>query len=152
MNKYSDIINLPHHVSSKRLPMPMINRAAQFAPFAALSGYDAAIEESGRLTDGCIDLDESSKEALNERLQLVREIQDEEPEITVAYFQPDERKAGGAYLTASGRIKKIDEYQKAIMLADGMEIPFSRIYAISGAIFSEMEDALLGMTGEQGRD
>lgn len=140
VSKYSDIINLEHHVSSRRLPMPMINRAAQFAPFAALSGYDAAIQETGRLTEGFIDLDESSQEKLNERLQLIQEVQDQQPEITVVYFRPDDRKSGGSYLTVSGTVRKLDPYQKAVILTDDTLIPFERIYTISGAIFSGMDD------------
>lgn len=147
-NPYSDIIDLPHPTSSKRLPMPLINRAAQFAPFAALSGYDAAIQETGRLTDGFIDLDECSQAALNERLRLIRERMQDQPEVIVVYFCPDAHKSGGAYLTAVGRVRKIDEYRKSIIMSDGLEIPFLSIYSISGAMFSKSEDQSLGMTNE----
>lgn len=133
--KYDDIMNLPHHVSSRRAPMTMIDRAAQFSPFAALTGYDAAIQETGRLTEGYIHLDESSKESLNERLQLIQESLDAHPEITVTYFQPDERKSGGAYVSVTGTVKKIDEYNKGIIMTDGTEIYFGYIYSITGELF-----------------
>lgn len=137
--KYDDIINLPHHVSSRRAPMTMIDRAAQFSPFAALTGYDAAIQETGRLTEGYIHLDESSKESLNERLQLIQESLDAHPEITVTYFQPDERKTGGAYVSVTGKVKKIDEYNQGIIMTDGTEIHFDYIYSITGELFRNCE-------------
>lgn len=133
--KYDDIINLPHHVSSRRAPMTMIDRAAQFSPFAALTGYDAAIQETGRLTEGYIHLDESSKESLNEQLRLIQESLDEQPEITVTYFRPDERKNGGAYISITGTVRKIDQYEQAIIMSDGMAIPFEYIHAINGKLF-----------------
>lgn len=137
--KYDDIINLPHHVSSRRAPMTMIDRAAQFSPFAALTGYDAAIQETGRLTEGYIHLDESSKESLNERLQLIQESLDAQPEITVTYFQPDERKTGGAYVSVTGTVKKIDEYNQGIIMTDGTAICFEYIYFITGELFRNCE-------------
>lgn len=137
--KYDDIINLPHHVSSRRAPMTMIDRAAQFSPFAALTGYDAAIQETARLTEGFITLDESSKEFLNERLQLIQESLDEHPEITVTYFKPDERKSGGAYVSITGVVKKIDEYNQGIIMADGTGICFEYIYSITGDLFIRHE-------------
>lgn len=133
--KYDDIINLPHHVSSKRAPMTMIDRAAQFSPFAALTGYDAAIQETGRLTEGYIHLDESSKESLNEQLRLIQASLDEQPEISLTYFRPDERKSGGAYISITGTVRKIDQYEQAIIMSDGMAIPFEYIHAINGKLF-----------------
>lgn len=137
--KYDDIINLPHHVSSRRAPMTMIDRAAQFSPFAALTGYDAAIQEAGRLTEGYITLAESAKESLNEKLQLIQESLDEHPEITVTYFKLDDRKNGGAYVSVTGTVKKIDEYIKGIIMTDGTEIYFDYIYSITGELFRNHE-------------
>ena len=101
MNQYEDIINLPHHVSPTRPQMPMSDRAAQFAPFAALTGYDAAIKETGRLTDEKIELDEEALTALDMKYQFLMDALDDAPEVTITYFQPDERKAGGKYVSQS---------------------------------------------------
>lgn len=137
--KYDDIINCPHHVSEKRAPMPMASRAAQFSPFAALTGYDAAIEETGRLTEGWIDLDESSVEALNEKLLRIRQAMDAGPEVTVVYFRPDERKSGGAYISVTGVVKKLDSVDQSLLLEDGTLIFFENIYALTGELFRNME-------------
>ena len=109
-NKYDEILSLPHHVSKTRPQMPMSDRAAQFAPFAALTGYDSAIKETGRLTDERIELDEEALTALDLKYQLLMEALDEAPKVTITYFQPDERKAGGKYLTATGAVKKAVSY------------------------------------------
>ena len=109
-DNYNDIINLPHHVSATRPQMSMMDRAAQFSPFAALTGYDAAIKETGRLTDEKIELGEEELSILNMKFQLLMDSLDEEPEVHITYFKPDDRKAGGAYLTASGTVKKIDDF------------------------------------------
>ena len=137
--KYEDIIHLPHHVSNKRALMTMIDRAAQFSPFAALTGYDAAIQETGRLTEGYIWLDEYSKETLNARLQRIQALQETCPEVTVICFQPDERKNGGAYVNVVGTVKKIDGHAQSMIMTDGTEIPFEYIYAIDGEILETCE-------------
>ena len=103
-NKYNEIMDLPHHVSKNRPQMPMSDRAAQFAPFAALTGYDDAVKETGRLTDDKIELEESSLNELNAKIQLLRENLADGPEITFTYFKPDERKAGGALRIPKKRI------------------------------------------------
>ena len=128
--KYDDIINLPRPVSAKRLPMPIMDRAAQFSPFAALTGYDSVIRETGRLTDGWVELDESRKSALNEKLRLILENIHTQPLVTVTYFQRDERKSGGSYITQTGRVKKIDTYEQTILLTDGLSIPIEGVYEI----------------------
>lgn len=130
-NNYDDIIQLPHHVSKTRLPMPMSDRAAQFSPFAALTGYDAAIEETGRLTENRVTLDENEIEILNTTLQAIEEQLDDEPEATITYFQPDKRKSGGAYVTTTGVVKKIDSYEQVIVLTYGLRIPIAEIIQIS---------------------
>ena len=115
MNKrYDEIINLPHHVSKTRPQMPMSDRAAQFAPFAALTGYDSAIKETGRLTDEKIELDEEALTALDMKYQLLMDVFDDAPEVTITYFQPDERKAGGKYVSATGAVKKVDDFEDGV--------------------------------------
>lgn len=129
---YDDIIDLPHHTSPKRIRMPMIDRAAQFSPFAALTGYDAAVKETARLTDVRIELDESVKAVLDEQLRLIEENLDTLPEITITYFQPDDKKAGGAYVSVTGKVKKIDDYEKCIVMSDKQKIPIEEILQMEG--------------------
>ena len=138
-NSYDDIIHLPHHISATHPQMPAADRAAQFSPFAALTGYDTAIKEAARLTDKRLELDESMKETLNERLQIVSARFEECPEISITYFQPDAKKAGGAYITAIGTVKKIDENERAVTMTDGMVIPIDEIFSIDGQIFETIE-------------
>lgn len=126
---YDDIINLPHHVSTKHPQMAMIDRAAQFSPFAALTGHEEAIDETARLTDKKFELDESRKEAIDEKLRFVSETGDT-VEIKVTYFVPDRRKDGGEYVVAAGRIKKIDGISREITMTDGKIIPIENIYDI----------------------
>ena len=127
---YSDIINLPHHVSKNHPQMPMEARAAQFAPFAALTGYDAVIHETARLTDKQVELEEYDNDRLNRKFVELMTILDNHPEITVSYFLPDERKAGGSYTTASGTVKKIDTYEQLLWMDDGTKIPIADIMVI----------------------
>ena len=136
---YDDIIHLPHHVSQTRPQMSAADRAAQFSPFAALTGYGAAVTEAGRLTDRRVELTESEKEALNERLLLLREQLAEWPEITVTYFQPDEKKSGGAYVSVTGAVKKIDEYERTVRLFGSEKISIDEIVEIDGTVFGELE-------------
>ena len=137
--KYDEIMGLPHHVSKTRPQMPMSDRAAQFAPFAALTGYDAAIKETGRLTDERIELDEGALTALNMRYQLLMDALDDEPEVTITYFQPDERKAGGKFVSAVGAVKKIDDFERRITMRDGTRIPMDDVLSIDGELFSSLE-------------
>ena len=127
-NRYDEIMELPHHVSKTRPPMPMSDRAAQFAPFAALTGYDSAIKETGRLTDERIELDEEALTALDRKYQLLMDTLDDAPEVTIIYFQPDERKAGGQYVSATGTVKKVDTFGRRILLQDGTRIPLDSVY------------------------
>lgn len=127
-NRYNEIINLPHHVSKTRPQMPLSDRAAQFAPFSALTGYDAAIKETGRLTDERIELDEEALTALDRKYQLLMDTLDDAPEVTIIYFQPDERKAGGQYVSATGTVKKVDTFGRRILLQDGTRIPLDSVY------------------------
>ena len=127
-NRYDEIMELPHHVSKTRPQMPMSDRAAQFAPFAALTGYESAIKETGRLTNERIELDEEALTALDRKYQLLIEALDDAPEVTIIYFQPDERKAGGQYVSATGTVKKVDTFGRRILLQDGTRIPLDSVY------------------------
>ena len=138
-SKYDSIMNLPHHVSKTRPQMPMSDRAAQFAPFAALTGYDSAIRETGRLTDEMIELGVEALSALDMKYQLLMDALDDEPEVTITYFQPDERKAGGKYITATGAVKKVDDFERRITMQDGSKIPMDDVLSIDGELFSSLE-------------
>ena len=138
-NKYDEILSLPHHVSKTRPQMPMSDRAAQFAPFAALTGYDAAIKETGRLTDERIELDEEALTALNMRYQLLIDVLDKEPEVEITYFKPDECKAGGEYVSVIGAVKKVDDFERLITMQSGIKIPMDDVLNIDGELFATLE-------------
>nr|WP_252192652.1 hypothetical protein [Pseudoflavonifractor sp. MCC625] len=129
-------MGLPHHVSKTRPQMPMSDRAAQFAPFAALTGYDSAIKETGRLTNERIELDEDALTALNVKYQFLMDALDEEPEIKITYFKPDERKAGGEYVSAIGAVKKVDDFERLITMQDGTRIPMDDVYDMSISVIT----------------
>ena len=137
-DEYKDIINLPHHVSSKRPQMPMLDRAAQFSPFASLTGYDDAIHETGRLTDEKIDLSEEDKKTLDRKQQILSEKLSDNPALTITYFVPDAKKSGGAYVTKDGNLKKIDEFERWMMLTDGTKIPLDDVSDIESELFRDM--------------
>lgn len=137
-HQYDDIINLPHHVSTVRAHMSLHDRAAQFLPFAALTGFEDAIQETGRLTQEKISLSESGIESLNERLHILLEEMASHPKITITYFVRDEKKAGGAYDTVEGYVRRIDEYKRTVIMMDGLEIPIEDMIEIDGEIFSGM--------------
>lgn len=130
MGKYDDIINLPHHVSEARPRMPRTMRAAQFAPFAALTGYDDEIKETARITDSKAEVDEYVKSELNRKLVMLKERASENPEAQITYFIADEKKSGGKYITVSVKIRKIDEYTRLVITADERKIPIDDIYEI----------------------
>lgn len=136
-HKYDDIINMPHHVSHSRVRMSNAERAAQFSPFAALTGYDAAVKETERLTDQKLELTEDEKSALNEKLQIIAENIDSEPTVTVTYFEPDKRKVGGKYLTKIGKVKEIDSYNRSVVFLDKTIIEIDVIKNISSTIFEK---------------
>lgn len=138
-HRYDDIIDLPHPVSKKHPQMPRRDRAAQFSPFAALTGYEGEIEETARLTERRKPLDEEQSERLERRLRLLAEKAEERPEVEITYFLPDERKAGGAYVTVRGSFRRIDEYEKTIVLADGRRIPIGEIAELRGNGLHESE-------------
>lgn len=134
MGKYDDIINLPHHESARHPKMPALDRAAQFLPFAALTGHDAAVRETARRTDSRAELDEIRKEELDVHLQLLREQLVQKPQVSITYFVPDVRKDGGAYFTITGTIRKIEETRRQVIMENGTVIPMDDIYGIESTI------------------
>lgn len=130
LDRYDDIIDLPQHEPKFHPRMSILNRAAQFSPFAALTGYDDVILESARLTDKRIELDESVKTILDNKLNTLQENINNEPKLTVTYFQEDEIKEGGAYVTMSGAMKKIDYYERTLLMQDGTRIRIDDIINI----------------------
>ncbi len=139
-HKYDDIIELTHHISKKHPQMAMIDRAAQFSPFAALTGYDAAIRETGRLTDRFVELDDNCKAVLDETLQTMREHLSEQPKVWITYFQPDERKNGGEYVQIYGNLKRIDEQGRMLVMADGRKIEMDRIIEMVDDVKTILDD------------
>ena len=129
-NKYDDIIELPHHVSKKHARMSIHDRAAQFSAFAALTGHKAAIQETERLVDKKIELDENEIQLLNEKLSMVYESLDQHPEVEVTYFVKDSRKDGGKYVTVEGGVKKIDVYHQLLIFDDGTKVPVEDVVEI----------------------
>ena len=126
-HKYDDMIHLPHHVSKTRPQMPLLDRAAQFSAFAALTGHEEAIKETARLTDDRIELDENTIENLDRQLQEIQQSIKDHPCVTFTVFHPDERKEGGAYETVTGNVVKLDSYRRVILLEDGREVKIDYI-------------------------
>ena len=126
-HRYDDIINLPHHQSKERPHMSLHDRAAQFAPFAALTGHEDAIKETARLTENEMLLDESIKEEINSKINELSEHLSEKQNVSITYFKPDKKKTGGAYLTDIGVVKKINEAEKILIMDSGMKIQMEQI-------------------------
>lgn len=139
-DKYDDIIDLPHHVSANRAHMSMIDRAAQFSPFAALTGYEDAVKETGRLTEEKISLNEAEINQLNGRLNFIQANSNLNPVVSVTYFVPDMRKSGGLYTTVIGTVKRIDTYEKSVVMTDGNVIPIDDILQIEGEVFKKFDE------------
>lgn len=135
---YDDIIDLPHPVSKKYPPMPASDRAAQFAPFAALTGHGEAVRETARLTDRRVELDEGVKARLDQKLRLLTEHRADHPEVRVTYFQADSKKDGGSYQTASGLFKRVDDFMRVVILTHGEQIPIDDIYEIEGELLRQL--------------
>lgn len=135
MSDYEDILNLPHHVSRKHPQMSMLNRAAQFSPFAALTGYDAAIRETARQTDRRIALREDEKTQIGEKLHLLKEMEVEHPLVTFVYFVPDDRKEGGKYVSRIAKVKRIDGFNRIILLMDGQSISIDDLLEVNCELF-----------------
>ena len=139
MKDYSKIISLPHHQSATRKRMSNYDRAAQFAPFAALTGHDEAIKETARLTDDYMEMGEDRLGELSAKIQLLIDKLSEQSEITVVYFIPDERKSGGSYAEKTGIVRIIDEYERKLVFYDGDKILIDRVADFKGEIFSQLE-------------
>jgi len=137
-NRYDDIINLRHYSSPARPRMSRMNRAAQFAPFAALTGYDAAVTETARLTDKRHELTEDERIMLSEKLHILSENEQDRPIVSITYFLPDSRKSGGSYETVTGAVRRIDEGEMKVIFADGKRIDIADICDINGEIFDDI--------------
>lgn len=137
INRYEDIIHLPHHQSKTRPHMSIHDRAAQFSPFSALTGYEDAVKETARLTDQKIELSEETKSVLSAKLNLIQDSIEKRPEIAITYFRADEKKSGGKYVTEIGVVKRIDTYQRVVVMQNKMKIPIDDIVEISGGIFKQ---------------
>ena len=146
---YEDIVDLPHHSSPVHPRMSRMQRAAQFSPFAALTGYEDAIAESGRRTEGKIELAEDEGALLDERLRLLRGFSAEDaPEVRFTWFVPDRCKPGGAYVSATGRVLRMDSLERSILLDDGTLIPIDDLKSVEGAVFAPDADGLRGEAQE----
>ena len=129
-HRYDDLLDLPHPVSQKHPRMSAHDRAAQFSPFAALTGFGEVIEETGRLTEVRTELAEDERKALDAKFRALAEDPSADREILVTFFKEDPRKEGGAYLTVSGRIRKVDEIARCIVLEDGISIPMADVFGL----------------------
>ena len=143
-HRYDDILALPHKQSAVRPHLSMAQRAAQFSPFAALAGYDDSIRETARTTEPRTELDDGEKEILRARLSTLAQALAQHPRgqidgIAVRYFVPDPRKEGGAYVTRTAAVKKVDDAEQLLLLQDGTRIPLADILALSGAFFGALE-------------
>ncbi|MDW7669533.1 MAG: hypothetical protein SCJ93_11970 [Bacillota bacterium] len=137
-NPYEDIINLPNHKSNKHSQMSKHDRAAQFSPFAALTGHSSAVNEKARLTDKKVELDEYIKADLNEKICIIQDHIDEKPQVSITCFQPDKNKSGGKYNTVNGYVKKIDEFSHIIMMQDNSKILIDDIVEINSELFNSL--------------
>ena len=132
---YEDIVNLPPHISKKHPRPSMMDRAARFAPFAAITGYEEMVLEEARVTEEQIHLDEDAVALICEKINMIQEFIDEEPEVRITYFEPDKKKSGGAYITITGTPKRVDEYEQLLIMTDGMKIKFDCIYRLESDLF-----------------
>lgn len=132
---YDDIINLPRPVSERHVPMSVEDRAAQFSPFAALTGHDAAIRETARRTNRRIELSDDARASLDEKLSVLIQRIDERPCVAVTYFVRDKLKAGGAYMTVKACVKKLDEHGRTLVMTDKTSISIDDIFNLEGDIF-----------------
>lgn len=139
---YDDIIHLQHPVSGTHEHMSVHDRAAQFSPFAALTGFDGAIQETARITVQKIELDETEKAILDEKLRIIQEQLSRQQEVEFLFFRPDELKTGGEYISVRGTVNKIHEYDRVVVMQDGIRIPIDEIVDITGEIFQITDDIL----------
>ena len=139
--KYNDIINLPHHVSKKYPQLSKASYAAQFSPFAALTGYEGIVSEVARITDERVELGDKENDILNAKLQVIGDHIKEQPEIKITYFEKDKKKSGGAYLQRNASIKRIDDVERIMYFTDGTNLPIDDITDMQGEIFWVLESA-----------
>ena len=135
---YEDIVNLPPHISKKHSQPTMLERAARFAPFAAITGYEEMVLEEARVTEERIELDEGTLAMLNEKLNIIHDSLDSEPVIQITYFEPDKKKSGGAYISVTGMVKRIDEYERLVIMSDGKKIRIDEIFGLEGKLFDSL--------------
>ena len=140
IHDYDDIINLPHHVSKTHPHMSLADRAAQFSPFAALTGYEDAIKEAGRIVDEKIELSEEEKEEINRKLNYLNEHKKENTQITITYFLKDMKKNGGSYRQITSNLKRLDEIEKTILLADNTILRIDDIRKIQSPLFDTLDE------------
>ena len=136
-HKYDKIKNHPHHVSQRHPQLSRASYAARFSPFAALTGYDDIVKEVARSTNEKYELDDDAKLRLSNRLSVVFDHLDEEPEVSITYFEPDRKKAGGEYVTVTGTVKRFDELDRVIIMTDGKKIPSEELFDVKGKIIDE---------------
>lgn len=135
---YEDIIDLPPHISEKHPQPTMTERAARFAPFAAITGYEEMVLEEARVTEERTELDENTLTILNEKLNIIQDSLTEKPEVRITYFLPDAKKAGGSYVTVTGTVKRIDEYNRILIMTDGKTIPIDEIFNLESPLFDQL--------------
>ena len=135
---YEDIVNLHPHISKKHPQPTMLERAARFAPFAAITGYEEMVLEEARVTEERVELDEGTLAILNEKLNIIHESLDSEPIIKITYFEPDKKKSGGAYVSVTGTVKRIDEYERIVIMSDGKKIPIDEIFGLESKLFDSL--------------
>ena len=145
--KYAAIAGVPHHVSRVHPQMSMEDRAAQFSPFAALTGYEDVILETQRLTDEKVELDEEALALLDEKYQMLMRRMDEQPVVQITYFQPDERKEGGAYVTVTGVVRRVDDVMRKITMQDGNEIEMGEILNVEEVSYQDRVDIAKSLFG-----
>ena len=138
-HKYDAIIDMEYPFPTHRKRMSMVNRGAQFAPFAALTGYDSAVVETARLTDKRIDLSNEQIDKINQHLNIIQDLLPDCPKVFITYFVPDEKKEGGKYITEECDIRRIDEYEHKVILKDKRKIIINDIIEITGNLFDEFE-------------
>ncbi len=145
--KYAAIAGVPHHVSRVHPQMSMEDRAAQFSPFAALTGYGDVILETQRLTDEKVELDEEALELLDEKYQILMCRMEEQPVVQITYFQPDERKEGGSYVTVTGVVRRVDDVMRKITMQDGNEIEMEKILNVEEVSYQDRVDIAKSLFG-----
>ena len=137
--RYDDMIYMQNPTPTFKPRMSLYERAAQFSPFAALTGYEDAVEETARLTDARLELSEDMKTILNEKMQMIVDNMDADPIVTITYFVPDKKKEGGVYVDVTGIVKEINEYERCIVMTDKKKIPIEQVRAIEGELFKCLE-------------